>query len=516
MSTTKPAAGRARRKVVAPDANPYQTIAAVDLGSNSFHLIVARLEKDGEIKLLDRLREPVRLGAGLDDRGYLGEEAVVSALDCLRRFGQRLQHVPSKNVRALGTNTLRKARNAQQFLLQAQQVLGHPIEVISGVEEARLIYAGVAQGISSNGKQRLVVDIGGGSTELIIGANHKPKHMNSLYMGCISYSKKFFPDGGITQKAMDKAVLAARQELEPVADLYREQGWDHAIGSSGTIKAIADVLQGEGLCQDGISFKGLQKLAQRVTQAGHLDRLDLVGLKADRKPVFAGGLAILLGVAEELRIDSMQVSELALREGALYDLVGRLHHSDVRERSVLELARRYHVNPRRSELIQQTALNSLQQVAKSWQIDLEWGSRFLRWSAMLHTIGLDIAYSGYHRHSAYVIEHAELLGFSRQEKNFLALLVRSHRRKLDPESFQTLLPPWNKDALHLATLLRLAVVLHRGRQLEPVPDFALQAEGNGLHCKFPASWISQSPLTVADLEQEQSYLQAAGLALSFA
>lgn len=495
--------------------NPYETIAAVDLGSNSFHLIVARLEKDGEIKLLDRLRETIRLGAGLDDRGYLEDTATERALACLERFGQRLQYVPSKNVRAVGTNTLRKALNSEQFLKRARKALGHPIEVISGVEEARLIYAGVANNIPADGQQRLVMDIGGGSTEIIIGSGNKPSKMDSLSMGCVSYSKRFFSSGKITQEALAKAVLAARQEAEVVGVSCREIGWQQTIGCSGTVKAVAEILQAEGLCQHGLDHQSLQELKRRVLNAGHLDRLDLAGLKPDRKPVFAGGLAVLLGLFEELQIDSMQVSDAALREGALYDLVGRLNHKDVRQRSVTELARRYHVNIPRNTLIQQTLLSSFDQVADDWHMDRSWGLSFLGWAAMLHTIGLDIAQSGYHRHGAYVIENADLMGFSRQDKNLLALLVHSHRKKLTPELFLALLPPWNQGALEMAILLRLAVILHRGRQLAPVPGFKLQVEKNRLICQFPENWLAQSPLTLADLEQEKIYLKAVDFKLDF-
>ncbi len=491
-----------------------ETVAAIDLGSNSFHMIVAR-PQGTELTVVDRLREMVRLAAGLDDRRRLDAAAQRRALECLERFGQRLRDMPAGSVRAVGTNTLRSAHNASEFLDAAEQALGHPIEIISGVEEARLIYLGVAHSTPGNTKPRLVMDIGGGSTELIVGRGFEPQRMESLYMGCVSMSQRHFPDGSITAKRWQRALLSARQELEPIETTYRHPAWDEAVGASGTIRAVRSVVQAAGWSSAGISRDSLQRLAETMLKAGHVDKLKLAELSAERAPVFPGGVAVLLAAFEALGIEQMRVSDGALREGLLYDLLGRIRHEDVRNRSVESLAGRYHIDADQAARVAQTAADCLAQVSEAWQLDGKEPAQWLQWAARLHEVGLDIAHSQYHKHGGYILENADLPGFSRQEQRVLARMVRLHRRKFAMDVIKELPADWRQPITYLTTLLRLSAVLHRSRSPTPLPALRLKAGDRRLKLTFPSGWLNEHPLTRADLEQESSYLKSARIELDF-
>lgn len=491
-----------------------EKVAAVDLGSNSFHLIVARLV-EGSLQIIDREREMVRLAAGLDQKNNLSDEAMQRAMACLTRFGQLLRDMPAGSVRIAGTNTLRKARNAQALIEHAEEALGHPVEIIAGVEEARLIYLGVAHGLSDAGGSRLVVDIGGGSTELILGEGFVPQTMESLHMGCVSYSQRYVPNGHISRKKLSRARLAALREVEPVAGFYRKQGWEQAIGASGTIRAVRSVIEAMGLCEEGISAAALTQLVDSFTQFDHVDKLDLPGLSPERAPVFVGGAMVLLGVFEGLRIEHMDVADTALREGLLYDLLGRIRHEDVRIRTVESLANRYQVDQEHAERVSTTALELMTQVAGTWDLADDNLQNLLGWAAQLHEIGRDIAHSQYQKHGAYILRNADMPGFSRQEQQVMALLVRAHRRKLPANEIQALPESWHKLLHRLIVLLRLAVLLHRSRSDVPLPDLKLLVKKRNLDLLFPAGWLSEHSLTQADLEQEAIYLDKAGFSLSF-
>jgi len=494
--------------------HPPEHVAAVDLGSNSFHMVVAKL-RAGELIIVDRLREMVRLGAGLNAQRHLTPDAQQRALACLDRFGQRLRDLPPGSVRAVGTNTLRTARNAGQFLIQAEKALGHPIDIISGIEEARLIYAGVAQSLATDGKRRLVMDIGGGSTEYIIGVDKVPLRKESLRMGCVSMSLAHFPDGRITQKRFKNAVIAAQQELEPFEYAFRKDHWDEAVGASGTSRAIRKILVGRGWSKDGIGQDGLDRLVDALLSLGRVDKSGFPDLNPDRYPIFAGGVAILHASFKALGIQHMLVSDGALREGLLYDLLGRIHRDDIRSRTVAALATRYHVDLQQVGRIQETLKSFLEQVPSIGAIDRETAEQWLNWAASLHEIGLDIAHSQYHKHSAYIIENADLPGFSRQDQVLLATLVRVHRRKFQLKLFKELTPPWDDAARPLAVLLRLAIVLNRSRHGNPPPDIRLGLADSRVDLRFPRRWLESHPLTAADLEQEAGNLGAAGIELTY-
>ncbi|MGE0082200.1 MAG: exopolyphosphatase [Thiohalomonadaceae bacterium] len=492
-----------------------QTIAVLDLGSNSFHLVVAEL-RHGELQIVDRLRETVRLAGGLSADGRIAPDAIARALACLERFGQRLRGLPPAAVRAVGTNTLRSAPNADSFLQEAEAALGHAIEVIAGREEARLIYQGVSHSIADNGARRLVLDIGGGSTEFIIGEHHEPLHMESTAMGCVTWTHAHFRDGVITARAMERARLAALMQIEPYQAFYQGVGWEDAIGTSGTLRAIERVMRLNGWPPGGITLPALRRLAETLVKTGRTDRLQLPGLSESRQQVFAGGVAIALAAFEALGIESMRISEGALREGLLYDLVGRLRHEDVRARTVTALATRFGVDTLQAARVERTALALLAQVSDAWNLADDESRQMLRWAAQLHELGLLVAHSGHHKHGAYILENADLLGFSRQEQTTLALMVRGHRRKFPAPLFKPLGSARATSVARLSALLRLSATLHRSRAPVPLPPVTATTTSGELRLHFPAGWLDAHPLTRADLAQEADYLKPAGIRLVFA
>ena len=493
-------------------SNSHPLVAAVDLGSNSFHLMVAEMQ-GSEIRVIDRLREMLRFGSGLDAQGCITALASRRALACLRRFGQRLQTLKAGQVRVVGTNTLRKARNAKEFLRRAEVALGHPIEIISGVEEARLIYQGVTSVLPTGEERRLVVDIGGGSTELIIGRGSQPRVMESLFMGCVSMTDAYFPKPLVTRRSFHEALLHARQQLEPVQAELRRQGWQRAIGSSGTIHGIENVCRTLGWQREGISLECLYYLAERLIDLRRLDHSSVPGLTEERIPIFAGGLAVLTAVFEALDLQHMEVSSRALREGVLQDMAGRLKGQDARMEAVEHLAMRYTVDIRQVKRVATTAMQIFNAVAKAWRLDDDC-RRLLSWAAWLHECGLAVAHSGYHKHGAYIVAHTDMAGFSRQEQNLLAALVRLHRRKFAVSVLEVLDDKWQRNLRRLAVILRLAVLLHRGRDDRNVPKLKARARGSFLQVKISHGWIEKFPLTHADLIEEKQLIRSSGMRLS--
>jgi len=494
-----------------PKSNPA-TMAAVDLGSNSFHLVVAQ-PLDGHLKVVDRLREVVRLGAGFDAENRLGEEVCAHALGCLTRFGQRIRHLPAGAVRAVGTNALRKARNAASFIERAEAALGHSIDIVSGYEEARLIYLGVSHGLQDDAELRLVIDIGGGSTEVITGRRFEPEIMESLHIGSVSMSVAQFGDGAIDARRLRAAEILARQEFEPIEEAVSRAGWQSAIGASGTMETVAAVLAHHGWAKDGITREGLLRLRAALIAAGHVERLGELGVPAERRAIFPGGVAIALGAFEELRIERMRVSDSALREGLLYDLMGRIEDEDVRERTVDHLMQRFGVDRSQVARVRATVAQLCAEVAPDWALASDEDARLLGWAAALHEIGNTVSHSQYHKHGAYLLHHLDMPGFARGDQDRLATLVRAHRRKIPLAEFAAL--PQAEALLRLALLLRLAVVLHRARSAATPTDVHLKAEPRALKLVFPKGWLEEHPLTIADLAQEAEYVKAAGYRLKF-
>lgn len=498
----------------ATEASPPDTVAAVDLGSNSFHLIVARIA-DGDLQVIDRLKEMVRLGEGLTADKQLLPEVVERALTCLERFGQRLRGMPPSSVRAVGTNTLRQVDSGGGFLEQAELALGHSIDVIAGREEARLIYLGVANGLAAGDERRLVVDIGGGSTELIVGEGVTPRLRESLQMGCVGMSRGQFPDGKLSAKRLDQAELAGALEIRPVRERFRRADWKKAVGSSGTIRAIARVVEVQGWSMDGISADSLDRLRDVLIGFGRSDAINLKGLSEQRRPVFAGGVAVLRAVFTTLGIEHMQISGEALREGLIYEMMGRIRHEDVRERTVNALCQRFGVDEEHADRIKTTAIAFYGQVAQPWGLTDPDHLGMLGWAARLHEVGLMIGHSQYQKHGAYLLHNADLSGFTRQEQAVLAVLVLGHRRRFPSQEFLALPKPVRGCSRYLCVILRLAVLLHRGRSPATKPCPMLNPDGEQLRLTFPDDWLSHHPQTRLELEQEAERLAPAGIGLEY-
>lgn len=475
----------------------YELVAAVDLGSNSFRLQVGRVVED-QVYPLDSLKEPVRLAAGLTAQRTLDGPSQLRALEALRRFGERLRGFDAGAVRAVATNALRVAKNAPQFLPQAEAALGFPIEIIAGREEARLIYLGVAHSLPGADSQQLVVDIGGGSTEFIIGRAVEPQELESLYMGCVGYSLRFFPRGQVDKQGMKAAELAARKELQAIVKRFREVGWEQAVGSSGTAKALADILEMNGLSEQGITRDGLERLRALLIEAGDMGRLALAGLRPDRIPVLPGGLAIMSAVFKEFGLTRMGFSDGALRLGVLYDLLGRYHHRDQRNATVSQFMRRYQVDERQAARVAATARGLLRQLLPRAADAENADAQVLDWAAQLHEIGISVAHSSYHKHSAYILANADMPGFSRKDQVRLARIVLAHRGKLERVQEMTRDDP---DWL-LVLSLRLAAMLHRARDDAPLPGLTAKRNERGFQIGVDAAWLGASPLTAAALEEE--------------
>jgi exopolyphosphatase/guanosine-5'-triphosphate,3'-diphosphate pyrophosphatase len=488
-------------------------VAAVDLGSNSFHLVIGSVKGDW-VGVVDRLRDPVQLGAGIDADGRLSDEAIQRMVESLERFQQRLLDVPRRRIRAIGTNTFRAAREPVNLLRIAEKALGVPIEVLSGAEEARLIYQGVCSELPTSDAKRLVVDIGGGSTEVMLG-RATPIFTDSLDMGCVSFSRRFFPGGTITRDGFRAAETAAKLELETLQERFLTQGWDECHGSSGTINAVGEILLGLGFTDGSIHREAVKKLRKELVAAGRAERLALPGLQADRTNVIAGGVAILKATFDILAIERMLPAKAALREGLLHDLIGRLGKEGVRDRAIRTLAEHYHVDTKQADRVENTAKHAFAQVAAAWELDGEEHLQLLCWAARLCEIGLAISYSGHHKHGAYIIANTDLPGFSRQEQDRLALLVRVHRRKFRREAFEAFAPPMQRELRRLSVLLRVAVRLNRSRSAVTLPEYAVKPQEDGLQLVFPESWLDDHPLTRADLDEEARLLAGGGVALAF-
>lgn len=495
---------------------PTQTpdaVAAVDLGSNSFHMIVGRVIS-GELRTQDRLRERVRIAGGLDDSGEISEEAQLRGLDCLQRFRERLRGLPPDCVRAVGTSTFRRASNARHFLRRAQDVLGHPIEVVSGLEEARLVYLGVAHNVPPEPARRLVVDIGGGSTECILGDGYDVLRAESRELGCVRFSQEFFPQGVIEKEAFDNAVIAARLELPDSGDWVEPSEWDLCLGASGTAHAIRAILRETGWAPEHITLEGLRRLRRALLAAGRAEAVELPGLGADRKAVLPGGLAILMAVFDTFEIAQMATAPGGLREGLLFDLLGRFRHEDVRERTVRNLMQRYDVDEAKARRVERTALQLARQ-ARAWKLDEPPElRRLLGWAARLHEIGQAISHTGFHKHGEFLIVNSDMPGFSNDEQRVMAALVRSQRSKISPRAFADLPQVKPKQALRLCILFRLAVLLNRSHAGRAAPPIEVEADGNVIRLRAPSKWLEDHPLTRADLEAESKFVALAGYDLA--
>ena len=487
-------------------------LAAIDLGSNSFRLSIGRVvQLDGvaQIYPIDRLKEHVRLAAGLGPDNALDDESVQRAIDALKRFSERIEGFHPNRVRAVATNTLRIASNARQLLPRLEDALGFPIEIISGQEEARLIFTGVSHELPPSSRRRLMIDIGGGSTEIILGKEFRPLYLTSLPMGCVSYTRRFFPDGHITDERMRKAVMAARREVETIARAYKRAGWDEAYGSSGTAKGLIAVLAETGMSPKGITRDGLEKLKNKLIRDGKVDMGSLPGLKPDRAVVLAGGLAIMLGAFQELKIDLMRPGDGALRMGVLYDLLGRDSKHDKRDETVKQFMRRYHIDAQQAQRVERIAMTLFEQLGLPDDGEKEELARIVSWVAKLHEVGISISHANYDKHTAYVLGNADMPGFSTHDQAMLAAFALGHQGKLPKHM------PEDTRAHWLALFcLRLAVLLCRRRETIAELPLTLKVDDKRVLIRASRKWLDSRPLTAYSLEGERKEWKKAGFSVA--
>jgi exopolyphosphatase/guanosine-5'-triphosphate,3'-diphosphate pyrophosphatase len=487
-------------------------VAAVDLGSNSFHMVVAR-HVLGQLRIIDRIKEHVMLAEGLDADKNLSPKAAKRALDCLAVFGQRLAYVKPLNVRVVATNTIRTMVDPDAFLAKAEAAIGHRIEVIAGREEARLIYLGVAHDKPPGKGKRLVIDIGGGSTEFVLGRGFEIIERESLQIGCIANLHRFFPAGKWTARQWLKAKNQIAVDMQPFVRNYRNHGWKEAYGASGTIKALSDIAKNRGISDGTLSLKTLQLLRQELIEFGDMQNIRWPQISVSRRHSIAGGLLTLETAFEELGIECMQTSDYALREGALFDILGRNKDHDPRLDSVKALQERYSIDTEQVERVEDYALALFDQVRKFWDLDAV-DRETLSWACKLHEIGLTVAHSQHHHHGAYLIEHSDISGFSKTEQQQIAVVIRNQRRSIHFKSLLTLNESRAIRALRCILLLRLSVLLYRSHSSEKIPKLKLSVARSRLQLEIPRRWLAKHPLTRSDLDNEIAYLKAADIALA--
>ena len=502
----------ARPRATALPLQDGDLLAAVDLGSNSFHMVVARYVL-GQLRVVDRIRDMVRLAEGLDSKGGLDPVVLRRALASLEKFGQRLRDIPPQRVRVIATNTVRQLAMPQVFLLPAETALGHAIEVVSGREEARLVYLGVANAQPPNpGELRLVIDIGGGSTECIIGSGLEAIERESLQAGCVASTRRFFPDGKLSRKRWNKALTEVSAEFQQFSNTYRALGWQEALGSSGTNKAIGEICAAMKLTKGAVTAEALPQVRDRLLQADTIADIDLPGLSAERKPIIAGGLLVLEAAFDVLKLERMAVSKAALREGVLYDMLGRGGADDPRDASVAALMQRYGIDAPQADRVRDTALHLFDQVCDGWGLTADDRAMLAR-AAAVHELGLAIAHSGYHVHGAYVLEHSDIAGFSQQEQRVLAVLARTHRRGIPKSAFDAIPDRLLARTKRIAALLRLAVLLHRSHEADSIPRVDATASGDTLTLALDKRWFDKRPLLREDLGGEPKDAADLGITL---
>lgn len=479
--------------------NSRGALAAVDIGSNSFRLEIGALPQ-GRYRRIDYLKETVRLGAGLDGNGMLSEEAAQRGLTCLRRFAARLAGFAPGQVRAVATQTLREARNRNAFLLRAQEALGFPIEVISGREEARLIYSGVAH-LQPGDESRLVIDIGGRSTELILGQGATPRVTESFGVGCVSLSLRFFEDGRLTAANLRAAQVAAGAEFEEALRSFAPAHWRQALGSSGTAGAVAQVLKEAGITDGRITPAALRWCMEQCLEAGHIDRIELPGLRPDRRAVLPGGLAILYTLAMHFQIETLWPAKGALRQGVIVDLHERLRalhgapRADVREHTVGEVQRRFAVDRRQAGSVARVALALFDSAMPDAELETR---RELAWACALHEVGLMVSHHDHHRHSAYLLAHVDAPGFSQSQQRRVGELVLGQRgglRKVEPQMASETFA-WQ------LMCLRLAVIKCHARGEVDARALEMRARGRDAAVRYSQPWAEANPRTLFLLREE--------------
>ncbi len=477
--------------------------AAVDLGSNSFRLHIGKHDGD-TIRVVKSARDPIRLGAGLDHNGDLTPQAMQAALQCLANFRTILDGYALEAVRVVATNTMRIANNATAFLPAAEKAIGYPIEIISGEEEGRLIYMGVASTLAAPAEKRLVIDIGGGSTELILGRGQEIRHVESFSIGTARQSQSFFPDGYLDAASFDAAILSARSQFEDAALPYHPQHWSNAYGSSGTIRAISDAIAKNAIGDGTLSRDNLEILKSRLIEFGNLNRVNLIGLKPERVSVMVGGLAILMGIMRELDIKSLAAIDAGLRMGVLWDLQLRATRRDRREQSVQEFMARFHADPGRALRVANTAAALYQQLKPA----SDGYARYLYWSGLLHEVGLSVSHTGYHKHAAYMVENADLPGFTTREQRLMSTLIVAQKGNLRKVNDALA----DADLAKAVLALRLATLFMHSRIEADMSELRLRMK-NRIELELRHEWVSQHPTVSYWIAKERDWWEEIGVDL---
>ncbi len=489
-------------------------VAALDLGSNSFHLVIARIVAH-DVQILHQMKLRVQLAEGLDKDNRLSKAAIQRGLESLRYMVESLSDFEPDQVRMVATYTLRKARNAADFVKAAEKILPYPVEIVSGIEEARLIYLGVAHTNHHEGK-RLVIDIGGGSTELVVGEGFEPQVLRSLPMGCVTFSNRFFEDRRLRQKDFNKAIRSARQEVEAVTNALTQASWSHCVGSSGTIKTVIDIVHNLGTTSrpGTVGLGDLRDLIGRCVAAGHSSHLDFSGMSEQRRHVLAAGLSILTALFESLEIETLEYSAGALREGVIYEMEDRLSDIDIRDRTAQSLVTRYVVDLAQARRVEATTLKLYDQASEAWGLDKKGLRDLLSWAALLHEVGLNINSKDVHTHSRYIVKSVEMPGFNQEEQQLLAAIIGCHKKRIRPDAINEFLHYRPREVARLIALLRLGVLLNFKRQDGILPDFEVTARKNSLKLTFESGWLQSRPVMTDNLAREENQISVLGIELS--
>ncbi|MDB2374216.1 guanosine-5'-triphosphate,3'-diphosphate diphosphatase [Psychrosphaera haliotis] len=476
--------------------------AVVDLGSNSFHMMIAQVVA-GSVQIIGRVKRKVRLASGLNENMFLSDEAMQRGWECLNLFAERLQDIPRENIKISGTATLRLAKNVDTFLEKAEQILGFPIQIISGEVEAQTIYKGAAYTSSSN-KKKLVIDIGGASTELIAGEGHLPQVFTSINVGCVTYLDRYFKNGVLSEANFNSAIEAAELEINKVKSKYSAFDWQEEVGASGTVQAIQEILMAQGF-DEIITLERLNSIMQQSISFGFLDKLAIKGLVQERRLVFPSGLAILIAIFKQLNLTGMTLAGGALREGQLYSMLPELTKLNVRERTIKSVMTRYHIDTRHAQRVSELSLELAEQLAPSWDLNQFEAIDILKSAALVHEVGLQVSYKDQQIHASYLLANSNLPGFTTAQKNLLTAIVRNHRDDIDHSMLSAQTTTSVLLAIRLVRILRLSVILSLRRTDEVLPNIEVSIVGEELSIHLPNGWLEANPLSAAELHQEASY-----------
>lgn len=457
----------------------------------------------GSVQIIGRVKRKVRLASGLDAQMMLSDEAMLRGWECLDLFAERLQDIPPQNIRIAGTATLRLAKNVDVFLKKAESILGQKVHIITGEEEAQIIYKGVAF-TSSSKLRRLVVDIGGASTELIAGDGDEPKVYKSLNVGCVTYLEKYFPDGYLSEQNFTAAIADAEIEISKIRDLYKNFDWREEVGASGTVQAIQEILMHQGH-DEIITLDRLVTIMQQSITYGTIDNLNIPGLTTERRLVFPSGVAILIAIFRQLNLSGMTLAGGALREGQLYSMLPQLTKLDVRERTIESVMTRYHVDRDHANRVAELSLNIAQQVSKNWDMQQFEATQILRSAALVHEVGLQVAYKSQQLHAGYILANTNLPGFTEAQKKLLTVIVQNHRDDIDQASLSRQTTTSVLLAFRLVRILRLAVILSMRRLDEVMPEIKIEVTNEDINLHLPENWLETNPLSKAELNQESAY-----------